>query len=308
MKFYKLKNKNMTGNIDDLFAFTFTTYDRILKDWGQYGHEALSLYIRYIKQAKLQKTNETKSLDYFMQESMWWGDKKFKKVKKILVELWLIEQIRWYKGNALIKVNYIIWQEKTEAVSDRVKMTPSKQILDRVILDRVKMTLQNIYKEVIKYKNISNKIIYPQNSFFYKISRDFLDFQIWENVHQILFLLKKESEKIFYKDLDLEKYDISEFWTKEKFREEIWKIIIANKWAEEIRKLQEIDWYTEEQIQFVLDFTKKDNFRKDQILSIKKFRQKNKDDIPYFVVMIDEIKKTIQKQKRNNIKREITFW
>ena len=78
----------MTENIDNLFAMTFYTYDRIREAWWIWKNwdEAFSLYIRYIKQARMQKTDKTKSLDSFMTEAMWWSEKKFKKVKKILVD------------------------------------------------------------------------------------------------------------------------------------------------------------------------------------------------------------------------------
>ena len=317
----------MTENIDNLFAMTFYTYDRIREAWWIWKNwdEAFSLYIRYIKQARMQKTDKTRSLDSFMTEAMWWSEKKFKKVKKILVDLGLIEQIRGKWWDASIKVNYIIWKEKTEAIknknisekenekleenSDNVEITPSEEdrvkntlswdFQDRVILDRVKITLQNIYKEVNKNKNISNKIYIPQNSFFYEISKKFLDFQISQNVHQILFLIKNTASKIKNSDFPFEKYSFEDLkdWelNKNEFQEELAKIIIINNWAEEAEKLKRIDKYTEEQIEFVFEFTKQDEFWKNQILSIKKFREKNKNNIPYFVVMIDKIKEKYKK-------------
>ena len=169
------------------------------------------------------------------------------------------------------------------------------------MLDRVKITLQNIYKEVNKNKNISNKIYIPQNSFFYEISKRFLDFQISQNVHQILFLIKNTASKIKNSDFPFEKYSFEDLkdWelNKNEFKEELAKIIIINNWAEEAEKLKRIDKYTEEQIEFVFEFTKQDEFWKNQILSVKKFREKNKNNIPYFVVMIDKIKEKYKKSQ-----------
>jgi len=50
------------------------------------------------------------------------------------------------------------------------------------------------------------------------------------------------------------------------------------------------DWYSLESIKTVLNFIKHDEFRKKQILSIKKLREKNKEWVPYIVVMIEKIK------------------
>ncbi len=49
-------------------------------------------------------------------------------------------------------------------------------------------------------------------------------------------------------------------------------------------------WYDIETIKTVLNFIKQDNFWKNQILSIKKLTEKNKDWVPYIVVMIEKIK------------------
>ncbi len=66
---------------------------------------------------------------------------------------------------------------------------------------------------------------------------------------------------------------------------------ILQEWADEVRKLKEIDGFTEKDITFVFNYTPTHDFWKDQILSVKKFRQKNKESVPYFVVIIGEIQK-----------------
>ena len=57
------------------------------------------------------------------------------------------------------------------------------------------------------------------------------------------------------------------------------------------------DWFTLEQIQLACLFVKQDDFRKNQILSIKKFRDKNRDKVPYIVVMLEKAKSFIEDQQ-----------
>ena len=47
--------------------------------------------------------------------------------------------------------------------------------------------------------------------------------------------------------------------------------------------------YGEDTVKTVLAYIKQDNFRKNQIQSISKLRKKNKDWIPYIVVMMEKI-------------------
>ena len=68
-------------------------------------------------------------------------------------------------------------------------------------------------------------------------------------------------------------------------------------WANEVRKLQVIDGLNKEQIQFIFDYTAQHDFWQNQIMSVKKFRQKNKEGVPYFVVIIGEMKKQSQYPK-----------
>ena len=55
------------------------------------------------------------------------------------------------------------------------------------------------------------------------------------------------------------------------------------------------EFWVEETIK-VMKFTRSHEFRKDQILSIQKFWRKNKDGIPYFIVIMD-----IMNKKKNTV-------
>lgn len=114
--------------------------------------------------------------------------------------------------------------------------------------------------------------IFEDSSFEYQICKKFLDTHIELQTPSILYQLKNGDDE---------------------------KII--QKWCDEIRKLREIDNFTETQISFIINFTLEHDFWKDQILSIEKFRKK-KDGVSYFVKMIDEAKrKTKPLPKEDNI-------
>ena len=94
------------GRIDwlEITAITDYTIDRIAnyKNWW----DALLLYTKYLRQYKLQWTNQTYSTDVFMMNWLWWGELRFRNAKTVLKELWLIEQIT-KKDNWLITWHYI---------------------------------------------------------------------------------------------------------------------------------------------------------------------------------------------------------
>lgn len=50
------------------------------------------------------------------------------------------------------------------------------------------------------------------------------------------------------------------------------------------------DWYSNEAIQLALQYIKQDDFRSKNILTIEKLRRKNKDGVPYIVVILELIK------------------
>ena len=80
-----------------------------------------------------------------------------------------------------------------------------------------------------------------------------------------------------------------------------WEEDLIQKWADEIRKLKEIDKYTEQQISFIINYLFENDFRREQISSMEKFRKKNKSWIPYFVVLINEAKSDKQKQTKTSV-------
>jgi len=138
---------------------------------------------------------------------------------------------------------------------------------NNITINKEQETIINKPKE----KSLGLVKTFSEDSFEFNICRYFLEFHINEQTPSIIYSLKKE--------------------TKES---------IINKWCDVIRKLKEIDKFTEKQIDFIIKYTLSDDFWKKQILSIEKFRKK-KDGVSFFVKMVDIAK--FNKQKLNPNKK-----
>ena len=66
-------------DVNEIFGMTFYTYDRILEEWGKNWPDAIALYIKLLKQTRIQQTNQTKSLNIFLKEWLGWWDERLKK-------------------------------------------------------------------------------------------------------------------------------------------------------------------------------------------------------------------------------------
>ena len=104
------------NDVDIIVSTTLPTIDRLTT--YKNGWDALLLYFRYVRQARLQKTNTTYSNDVFMAKWMGWSKDKFYKVKKILVENALIEGVMRKSADgkvegAYVKVNFLIGNTTT---------------------------------------------------------------------------------------------------------------------------------------------------------------------------------------------------
>ena len=113
----------MYQDIDIIVSTTLPTIDRL--SGYKNGWDALLLYFRYVRQARLQKTNTTYSKDTFMAQWMSWSMNKFYKVKKVLTENNLVETVirNWADGKIegkYIKVNFIIKEKKEEEASPTI--------------------------------------------------------------------------------------------------------------------------------------------------------------------------------------------
>lgn len=116
-------------NVNDIFSMTFYTYDKIREVGWKNWDSAVSLYIRYIEQARLQWTDSTYSTDKFMMKAMWRSKDKFYVVKPILQNLWLIEpkekrDENWKIINHYVQVNFIIKDENTTVLENQSLAEP----------------------------------------------------------------------------------------------------------------------------------------------------------------------------------------
>lgn len=95
--------------------------------WYENGADAVSLYMFYSKQNKIQETNQSWTTTEFIKTWLWWGQERIKKAKDLLKSLDLIEEIvdrneKWQAVKWYVKVNYI--KSLTEANSNNTQWKP----------------------------------------------------------------------------------------------------------------------------------------------------------------------------------------
>lgn len=104
-------------DVNEIFWITFYTFDRIMELWWKNWPDAYALYTKLVKQSRIQQTNQTKSLNAFLKEWLGRWDDRLKNAKKILKQLWLIDdidirdeqwKIRWH----YVRVNFLINENK----------------------------------------------------------------------------------------------------------------------------------------------------------------------------------------------------
>lgn len=121
---------------NEIFWMTFYTYDRILQEWWTNWPDALALYVKLIKQTRIQQTNQTYSLDSFLQNGLGWGYKRLKNAKDILYKLWLMDNvvIRDNQGKVVwhyVRVNFLINEQnvRTNGITYNLSTTYSEPVV-----------------------------------------------------------------------------------------------------------------------------------------------------------------------------------
>ena len=95
--------------MSDIFmSLTIHTYNKIYNE-ANYPDNALSLYMFYYKNAKYQKTNQPWSTKVFCMKGLGWSESKFKRAKRDLIKLKLIERIPAYgqKTKEYVRINFM---------------------------------------------------------------------------------------------------------------------------------------------------------------------------------------------------------
>ena len=102
---------------NELFWITSYTYDRIMEEWWKNWPDAFALYFKLMKQARIQQTNQTYTLNEFLRNWMGrWAD-RLRNAKNILKNLGLVDDINIQdeKGKITwhyVRVNYLIDENK----------------------------------------------------------------------------------------------------------------------------------------------------------------------------------------------------
>lgn len=122
---------------NEIFWMTFYTYDRILEEWWTNWPDALALYIKLIKQTRIQQTNQPKSLDIFLEKWLWRWYKRLKNAKDVLNRLWLMDNVivRDELGKMVwhyVRVNFLINEQKvrTQGITYNLSTTYSEPVMD----------------------------------------------------------------------------------------------------------------------------------------------------------------------------------
>lgn len=115
---------------NEIFWMTFYTYDRIMEEWWKRWADAVALYIKLLKQARMQETSQTYSLNSFLEEYFWWGHERLASAKNVLKQLWLIDDlvIRWEWGKLqwhYVRVNYLVDEQKVRTSAITYNLTDS---------------------------------------------------------------------------------------------------------------------------------------------------------------------------------------
>lgn len=271
---------------NEIFWMTFYTYDKILEEGGKNWPDALALYIKLIKQTRIQQTNQTYSLDSFLENWLWWWYKRLKNAKDVLSKLWLMDNVivRDELGKMVghyVRVNFLINEKnvRTNGITYNLSTTYSEAVMDdtQLWMDEHKC-LNNIKENAL---NTKKENIYPLEN----------------NDLPLNSLAVSKERKVALKERKLamarEEYNfVWEFLDKD-------NPITAycyNKYPDyEGSQMEAVDklmkqGYPLEVIKMALMYIKQDKFWSKNILSVKKLLEKNKDGIPYMVTIIQQMK------------------
>lgn len=127
-------------DVNEIFWMPFYTYDRIMEEWGKNWPDAFALYVKLIKQSRIQQTNQTYSLNSFLKDWLKRTDERLKKSRDVLKWLWLINdvvirdelgKIKWH----YVRVNYLINENKirTLGIDYNLSTTPEIQDVDKTM-------------------------------------------------------------------------------------------------------------------------------------------------------------------------------
>ena len=148
---------------NEIFWMTFYTYDRIMEEGWKRWADAVALYIKLLKQARMQETNQTYSLNSFLEEYFWWGHERLANTKKVLKQLWLIDDvvIKWEWGKLqwhYVRVNYLIDEHKVRTSAITYNLTDSLENRQSVSTIDGETATNALSTQIVNAWNTQNKI------------------------------------------------------------------------------------------------------------------------------------------------------
>jgi len=205
----------------------------------------------------------------YISENMWCSENTISVNISKLKELWFIE----------VNIIQSSWNQRKILISENEQgglLKNQKRSFEKSKEGSFEKSKDNniIYNNINKNILSKDNIIYtPKNNFDYSFVDEFLN-----------------------KDNPIIKYQIEKDWLN----------IYLWKQYEIVDKLIK-DWFTLEQIQLSCLFIKQDDFWKNNILTIKKLRQKNKDWVPYIVVILWKAKDFIEKKQERTYEKTFIY-
>lgn len=188
---------------NELFWMTFYTADRIMETWWKNWPDALALYIRLLKQSRIQETNQTWSLNEFLQQSLWRGRDRLQNAKKILNDLWLIDYIqirdeKWRMKSKYVRVNYLINEQKIRTNNitydlqiDRLTEKSSDGETTTNALSNININALSIKNNIAPFETFWKE--YPHARKWKKAeSKKYYDKLDWEEVMKQVNILKRK--------------------------------------------------------------------------------------------------------------------
>lgn len=147
---------------NEIFWMTFYTYDKIMEVWWKRWADAVALYIKLLKQTRMQETNQTYTLNSFIEEYFGWGHERTSQANKVLKKLWLIDNvvIRWNDWKVqwhYVRVNYLIDEEKVRTSSITYNLTTSLENQALVSTTRSEMATNALSTQYINAWNTQPK-------------------------------------------------------------------------------------------------------------------------------------------------------
>jgi len=205
----------------------------------------------------------------YISENMWCSENTISVNISKLKELWFIE----------VNIIQSSWNQRKILISENEQgglLKNQKRSFEKSKEGSFEKSKDNniIYNNINKNILSKDNIIYkPKNNFDYSFINEFLNKE-----HPII------------------KYQIEKDWLE----------VYLWKQYEVVDKLIK-DWFTLEQIQLSCLFIKQDDFWKNNILTIKKLRQKNKDWVPYIVVILWKAKDFIEEKQNRTYQKTFLY-